>query len=119
MTKELLEDYPHICARIKSLRCVERDVISMSAYNPPYVQHSQPIEGIITTDMNLLMSLKLQKLEIEEFVESLPNNELKRIAELRAFQRLKWSDIVATLSEETGIDYTVDGVKQKYYRFFK
>lgn len=112
MTKELLEQYPHICAEIKDLSHVERDVVAMSSYEYPYTKHSKSVQGVVTKDMNLLMELKAQKLEIEEFVDKLPNSEIRRIVRMRAFEGLNWNDIAAKL----GYKYSYYSVTHKYYR---
>lgn len=119
MTKELLEDYPHICAELCELERTVTDTVQGSVTVYPYTMRSVTIRGVPRNDQEQIAFLKAQKAEIEEFVRSLPNSELKLIVELKAYRRLKWDVVTAKLTKQTGLLYTVEGVKKKYYRLFK
>lgn len=59
--------------------------------------------------------LKRQRTEIEQFVFTLPNSKLRRIATLRAIQGLSWRSVAAKM----GHKYSEDTVRKKYSEIFK
>lgn len=119
MTKELLEDYPHICAEIKELERTVTDSVQGSMPDYPYTPRSITIQGLPRSNQEQIAFLRAQKAEIEEFVRKLPNSELKLIVVLKAFRRLKWEAVTAKMIKQTNVSYTVESVKKKYYRLFK
>lgn len=115
MTKDLLEDYPHICAELRELERTVTDTVQGSVTVYPYTMRSVTIHGVPRDDQEQIVYLKAQKAEIEEFVRGLPNSELRRIVKMRAFKRLSWNDIAAKM----GPEYTEESVRWKYRRITK
>lgn len=112
MTKELLEQYPHICAELRDMDVQVTDTVSASASEPPYVQHTVSIQGVPSSERRL--KKEHQKAEIEAFVEGIEDAELRRIVTYRALQKMPWAQVAAKM----GWGYTEAGVKMKYHRFF-
>lgn len=118
MTKELLEQYPDICAEIRELeeqlhRGVS-DTVSGSSTEYPYTQHTITIQGVPPDLHAQLEGLKKQKAEIETFVAGLPNSRQRRIATYRALRGYSWATVVAKM----GGRYTERKVKNRYYEIF-
>lgn len=99
MTKELLEDYPHICAEIKELERTVTDSVQGSMPDYPYTAHRITIKGMPLNNQAQIVILRAQKAKIEEFVQRLPNSELRRIVRLRAFYGLHWSEVADEISK--------------------
>lgn len=121
MTKELLEDYPHICQRILALEqkgnAVVADTVSGSLPNPPYIQHSIGIKGVMRltpAEEASLSRLRAKKEAIEEWRDSLQTEREKLVVELHAFKRLEWSRIF----KKTG-HFSPDAARMFYERTVK
>lgn len=122
MTKELLEQYPDICAELADLERAARtpvsDVVSGSSGEYPYTQHAVRVEGLPPVSPETyarIEALKLQKAEIEQFVFTLPNARIRRIATLRAINGLSWKSVAAHM----GHRYSESVVKWYYYSIFE
>lgn len=120
MTKELLEQYPDICKEIEDLERAAStpvsDVVSGSSDEYPFTKHSVTIRGMPPKQHRArIEELKRQKTEIEQFVFTLPNSKLRRIATLRAIQGLSWKSVAAKM----GHKYSEDTVRKKYSEIFK
>lgn len=120
MTKELLEQYPDICKEIEELERAAgtpvSDVVSGSSDEYPFTKHPVTIRGMPPEQHRArIEELKRQKTEIEQFVFTLPNSKLRRIATLRAIQGLSWRSVAAQM----GHRYTENIVKKKYAGIFK
>ena len=119
MTKELLEQYPDICAEIKELEQRMRepvtDTVSGSSEDYPYTQHPVSIKGIVPTLAEQLDRLRKQKADIEAFVAKLPTSRQRRIVTMRALKGLSWEQVAAKM----GNRYSAEGAKKKYYRVFR
>lgn len=115
MTKELLEQYPDICAEIKELEQRMRepvtDTVSGSSEDYPYTQHPVSIKGIVPTLAEQLDRLRKQKADIEAFVAKLPTSGQRRVVTLRAFRGLSWPNVSAKM----GHRYSIDRTKRMYY----
>lgn len=114
MTKDLLEQYPDICAEIWELEEQKRrgvsDTVSGSSSEYPYNQHTITIKGT-PPDLHLrLEGLKKQKAEIEAFVAGLPNSRQRRIVTYRALRGLSWDQV----SQKIGC--SIEGAKKQYQR---
>lgn len=119
MTKELLEQYPDICAELADLERVARtpvsDVVSGSSGEYPYTQHAVRVEGLPPEQhRELIERLRGQKAEIEQFVFALKDAKMLRVAKLRALQGLSWKDVAANM----GHKYSESGVKKIYSKIF-
>lgn len=116
MTKELLEQYPDICAEIKELEEQMRrgvsDTVSGSSPDYPYTQHTITIKGVPPELPDRLEGLKKQKAEIEAFVAGLPNSRQRRIVTYRALKGYSWAAVAAKM----GHRYSGEAVKKQYYR---
>lgn len=116
MTKELLEQYPDICAEIRELeqrmKSPVSDTVSGSGEEYPYLQHPVSIRGIPPGVLEQRDKLRKAKEEIEAFVFSLKNSKERRIVTLRAMQGLSWAQVTAKM----GHRYSESGVKHIYYR---
>lgn len=121
MTKELLEQYPDICAEIEAierrLRTPVSDVVSGSHDEYPYTQRPVTIRGLpeASGGPERLERLKMQKCAIEQFILTLPNAKLRRIAALRAMHGHDWKTVAAIM----GHKYSEATVKWQYYNLFK
>ena len=120
MTKELLEQYPDICKEIEDLERAAStqvsDVVSGSSDEYPFTKHPVTIRGLPPEQHRArIEELKRQKTEIEQFVFTLPNSKLRRIATLRAIQGLSWRSVAAQM----GHRYSEDMVRKKYREIFK
>lgn len=122
MTKELLEQYPDICAELADLERAARtpvgDVVSGSDSDYPYTQHPMTVRGLPPVSPETrarIEALKRQKTEIEQFVFTLPNAKVRRIVTLRAINGLSWKSVAAHM----GHRYSEDGVRKKYGEIFK
>ncbi len=118
MTKELLEQYPDICAEIKELEEQLRrgvsDTVSASSTEYPYTQHTVTIKGVPPDLRGRLDRLRAQKAEIEAFVAGLPNSTYRRVATYRGLQGLKWKTVAAKMGDK----YTERQAKSRYYEIF-
>ncbi len=119
MTKELLEQYPDICAELADLERAARtpvsDVVSGSSGEYPYTQHAVRVEGLPPEQhRELIERLRGQKAEIEQFVFALKDAKMLRVAKLRALQGLSWKDVAANM----GHKYSESGVKKIYSKIF-
>lgn len=117
MTKELLEQYPDICAEIHELEEQIRrgisDTVSASSTEYPYTQHTVTIKGVPINLHERLDRLKRQKAEIEAFVAGLPNSHQRRIVNYRALNGYEWKAVAAKIGCST------DGAKKQYQRIFE
>lgn len=117
MTKELLEQYPDICAEIKELEEQQRrgvsDTVSASSTEYPYTQHTVTVKGVPPELHARLEGLKKQKAEIEAFVAELPNSRQRRVVTYRALRGLRWEQVAAKIGCST------EGAKKKYQRIFE
>lgn len=119
MTKELLEQYPDICAELREverkLREPVSDTVSGSSANFPYTQHAISVQGIpprLIAQRDMLANLKE---EIEGFIRSLPNSRMRRIVDYRVLQGMSWEQVAAKMGHRV----SVDGVKYQYYGLWK
>lgn len=116
MTKELLEQYPDICAEIKELEEQLRrgvsDTVSASSAEYPYTQHTVTIQGTPPELHARLEGLKKQKAEIEAFVAGLPNSRQRRVVTYRALRGYSWAAVAAKIGS------SIEGIKKQYQRFF-
>ncbi|NBJ87916.1 hypothetical protein [Acutalibacter sp. 1XD8-36] len=119
MTRELLEDYPHICAEIQDL---ERemsepvsDTVSGSGLNFPYTQHTVSIRGVPPELAVLKAQKEAEKEEIEQFIQGLPNSKLRRIVKYRVIHGMSWEQVAAKMGHRV----SVDSVKYHYYSLWK
>lgn len=122
MTKELLEQYPDICAELSELERAAQtpvsDVVSGSSGDYPYTKRPVTVRGLppVSPETRARIELlKRQKTEIEQFVFTLPNAKLRRIATLRAINGLSWKSVAAHM----GHRYSEDSVRKKYGEIFK
>lgn len=119
MTRELLEDYPHICAELQEL---ERnlhepvsDSVSGSGLNFPYTQHTVSIQGVPPELAALKAKKESEKAEIEAFIQALPNSRLRRIVNYKVVCGMSWEQVAAKMGHRE----SVWSVKHQYYRIFE
>ena len=119
MTKDLLEQYPDICAELKE---VERklhepvsDTVSSSGSDFPYTQHTVSIRGVPPELIAQRDLLARQKAEIEGFIQKLPNSKLRRIVNFRVIRGMSWEQVAAKMGHRE----TAWGVRNRYYRIFE
>lgn len=113
MTRELLEDYPHICGELRDLDRLVTDTVSGSLPEPPFIRHTVSVRGVPYTERRA--RLEKQKAEIETFVESLPEAGLRRIVTYRVMEGLPWAQVAARM----GGRWSEEAVKKRYQRFFQ
>lgn len=93
MTKGELEQYRSIVAEIDEIRDRLNDntvhgTVTGSECEFPYVQHSISVDGVTSTERNqrdirLYNRLEVQKQEIENFVNDIPDSMTRRIFHYR------------------------------------
>ena len=93
MTKEELEQYRSIVAELDEIRDrlnnnTVSDTVTGSDSEFPYVKHSISVGGVTERrechrDMILKRRLEVQKQDIEDFVEAIPESETRRIFHFR------------------------------------
>ncbi len=119
MTKELLEQYPDICAEIKELEEQLRqgvsDTVSGSSPEYPYTQHAVSIKGTPPDLAGRRDKLLAQKSKIEAFVAGLPNSSYRRVVTYRALKGMSWKRVAAKM----GRNYTERKAKCRYYEVLK
>lgn len=119
MTKKMLEDYLHICAELNE---VERrlhepvsDTVSGSGSEFPFTQHTVSIQGVQPDLLAQRDSLRAQREEIENFIQSLPSSKLRRIVKYKIVDELTWEQIAARMGHQK----SVWSIKHDYYRIFE
>jgi len=121
VTQNLLEDYPHICGKIRDLEVkagrVVKDTVSGSLPDYPYTQHPIGIKGVMRltpTEEARLERLRGKKQAIEAWVDSLPNQREKNLVELHALQGLGWSKVFRRTGHPSA-----DAARKAYERALK
>lgn len=99
MTKEMLEQYPDLCAEIREvteqMRRSPADSLTESEAGFPW--HFTRTGGVPADLFQRREELQRQKAEIEGFVASLPNSSLRRVVTYRGLQGRKWADVAAKM----------------------
>lgn len=93
MTKELLEDYPHICRRISRMESACADTVEGSSPDFPYTKHTIRVQGIAEpgrTKETQLAELWAKRREIEAWAAGLPTEKERSLVELHALKGLGW-----------------------------
>lgn len=96
MTKDLLEDYPYICRKLKRMEGVVMDTVEGSSPEFPYTKHTVSIRGVPEPRHSQeaeLQRLRAQCREIEEWVAALPTEKERTLVELHALQGLPWPKV--------------------------
>lgn len=111
--KELLKQYNDLQEEIKDLKKgidklsdfkIERDKVTGSDSEFPYIKRSFTIEGYNIQDIDRLNELKdllvdrknkceEMKLEIEKFISSIPDSKTRRVFQYRYIDGLSWQAI--------------------------
>lgn len=96
MTKDLLEDYPHICRRIKRMEEAVMDSVEGSSPEFPYTKHTISVQGVPKPGPGgeaALGKLWAQRREIEDWVAALPTEKERTLVELHALRGLPWPKV--------------------------
>lgn len=122
MTKELLEQYPNICAEIEELerenKTVVSDIVRGSSDEFPFTAHPITVRGLGPQRYaEHIAKLKAQKQEIERFVFGIKSAWLRRVVMLRAFHGYSWDRVAAQMSKN-GKSLSEQTLKKKYYGIF-
>ena len=101
MTKELLEQYPDICAEIEELerenKTVISDIVRGSSDEFPFTEHPITVRGIGPQRYaEHIAKLKAQKQEIEQFVFGIKSAWLRRVV-MRKSREYDAADNIAGL----------------------
>lgn len=119
MTRELLEDYPHICAELRELEHELHepisDTVSGSGPDFPYTQHTVSIRGVPPELAALKAKKEAEKAEIEQFIQGLPNSKLRRIVKYRVIHGMSWEQVASRMGHRE----SVKGIQHRYYRMFE
>ena len=123
MTKDLLEEYPDICAEIEDLerenKTVISDIVRGSSDEFPFTEHPITVRGIGPQRYaEHIAKLKAQKQEIEQFVFGIKSAWLRRVVMLRAFHGYSWDRVAAQMSK-SGKAPAINTLKSQYYGLFK
>ena len=101
MTKELLEQYPDICAEIEELerenKTVISDIVRGSSDEFPFTEHPITVRGLGPQRYaEHIAKLKAQKQEIEQFVFGIKSAWLRRVV-MRKSREYDAADNIAGL----------------------
>ena len=101
MTKELLEQYPDICAEIEELerenKTVISDIVRGSSDEFPFTEHPIAVRGLGPQRYaEHIAKLKAQKQEIEQFVFGIKSAWLRRVV-MRKSREYDAADNIAGL----------------------
>lgn len=122
MEKELLEQYPDICAELDELTretsTVVSDVVSASRSEDSYTRRTVIIRGVPPVPpetASRMQALRQQKAEIEAFAEALPSPRKRRLVRCVMKYGRKWNIIRRVM----GGDKSADAVRMEFERIFK
>ena len=123
MTKELLEQYPDICAEIEELKrenkTVISDIVRGSSDEFPFTAHPITVRGLGPQRYaEHIAKLKAQKQEIEQFVFGIKSAWLRRVVMLRALHGYSWDQVAAQMSKSGKVP-AINTLKSQYYGLFK
>ena len=101
MTKDLLEEYPNICAEIEELerenKTVISDIVRGSSDEFPFTEHPITVRGLGPQRYaEHIAKLKAQKQEIEQFVFGIKSAWLRRVV-MRKSREYDAADNIAGL----------------------
>ena len=117
MTRELLEDYPHICRKLERMEAVCADTVEGSLPDFPYTKHTVSVRGVPEPGPNQeakLAGLGAQCREIEAWVAALPTEKERTLVELHALQKQPWSKVFRQTK-----DVSPDAARKQYERILK
>lgn len=114
MTKELLEQYPDICAKIEELKRPLKDTVLGSSPNFPYTQHPIPIFGFNVDRSAQMAVLERRRDEIKAFIEELPLSK-RRLVQAVIKYGTKWNVVRRALDS----DKSPNALRMEYERIFE
>ncbi len=118
MTKELLEDYPHILGRLRRLEAVCADTVQGSSAEFPYTKRTVSIRGVQMPagprDEAALAGLRAKRREIEDWVAQLPTERERTLVELHALRGMDWPKVFRAANEKSP-----DAARKRYERALK
>lgn len=82
---------------------------------PAYSKTKTALHLRKSTLENLMAELEMQKAEVEAFVSTIEDSQMRRIIRFRFFERMPWKYVAAKI----GGGNTEDGVKKAFQRFMK
>ena len=111
MTKDMLQQYMSLQAEIKELeeeiernKIVVSDTVSGSSDVWPYTQHSVMVKGLPgeVYTLNAILSkrskrLQEQRKEIERFLDSIEDSQIRRIIKLKYIEGKTWQQVANRL----------------------
>lgn len=118
MTKELLEQYPDICAEILELKAKDNaavsDVVQASADEFPFNLHSVTVQGLPNPKhAERIRELEVQKAEIEAFVSRLAYRPQK-LARCVMKHGTRWNVVRRALNDSK----SADALRMEFSRIF-
>ena len=130
MTKELLEQYQSLCKDIKELKqeidnmrrdTTTKDSVTGSSPHYPYTIHQIVIEGvdyehrpIVEAMQRQLQRAINQRMEIEEYIASIDDSEIRLIARLKYLRGMSWQQIAFQIGR-----YDEQRPRKKMYDFLR
>ena len=119
MTKELLEQYPDICAEIEELKAKDNtavsDVVQASANEFPFNLHSVTVQGMPNPKhAERIRELEVQKAEVEAFVGRLAYRPQK-LARCVMKHGTRWKVIMREMSGYK----SPEALRKEFSRIFK
>lgn len=120
MTKELLEQYPDICAEIEELKAKDgaavSDVVQASAEEFPFNLHSVTVQGMPNPKhAERIRELEAQKTEIEAFADSVEPAKKRRLVKYVMKYGCRWNVIRRCMDENKSANAT----RMEFERIFK
>lgn len=122
MIKELLEQYPDICAELRGLEAeaatVYSDIVTGSRTEFPYTMRTVQICGTAPVSPETAAYMELlrqQKAEIEDFADSLTSPRKRRLVRCVMQHGRRWNVIRRLM----GGDKSPDAVRMEFERIFK
>ncbi len=114
MTKELLEQYSDICAKIEELKRPLKDTVSGSSPVFPYTQHSITVFGFNTDRSAQMAVFEKQRDEIDAFIAKLPLPK-QRLVQAVIKYGTKWNVVRRVVNNGKSANAT----RMEYERIFK
>mgnify|MGYP000479456297 CR=1 FL=1 len=130
MTKELLEQYQSLCKEIKELKqeidnmrrdTTTKDSVAGSSPHYPHTIHQIVIEGvdyehrpIVEAMQRQLQRAINQRTEIEEYIASIDDSEIRLIARLKYLRGMSWQQIAFQIGR-----YDEQRPRKKMYDFLR
>lgn len=114
MTKEEFERYPFLCRKVKQLSAPVTDTVKASSADFPFGEHTISVRGTPTDRQEQLEKYQQQKMEIERFIISQPEDKRDLLWAV-ALNGPRWNVVRRAIDSWK----SPDAVRKEYERLFK